>query len=329
MLSRHKFAATIVYSADSGEEQGLYGGKVIAQYAVDHGWKVEANLNNDIVGSPLGGDGQRDANSVRVFPRAPRATKPRNRPATAATTAARSIRPRATSRASCNRWRNATSAISACAWSTAPTATAAAATRSSSCRRVSRGARDRIARGLHAPAPGPAHGKRRALRRYPRPRRFRLPRQRHPAGRDHAGRAGERAGAAGRDQVKGEVDYDTTLSWRPSPGATSYRAWWRDTTAPQWQHARDAGAATSIVLRASTSTTGSSACPRWARTAGKARSRSPGSPAASAVRRRPCPIQRRSEVASDGQDTIGSLKASGSSLKSPIGTHEQNTFLSP
>ena len=36
---------------------------------------------------------------------------------------------------------------------------------------------------------------------------------------------------------------------RPSPGAVGYRAWWRDTTAPQWQHARDAGAATSIVLK--------------------------------------------------------------------------------
>ncbi|NUS37723.1 MAG: M20/M25/M40 family metallo-hydrolase, partial [Lysobacter sp.] len=67
VLSRYKFAATIVYSADSGEEQGLYGAKVIAQYAVDHGWKVEADLNNDIVGNPVGGDGQRDAHSVRVF----------------------------------------------------------------------------------------------------------------------------------------------------------------------------------------------------------------------------------------------------------------------
>ena len=56
-----------MYSADSGEEQGLYGGKIIAQYAADHGWKVEANLNNDIVGSPRGGDGQSDPHSVRVF----------------------------------------------------------------------------------------------------------------------------------------------------------------------------------------------------------------------------------------------------------------------
>ena len=67
VLSKYKFPATIVYSADSGEEQGLYGAKVIAQYAVDHGWKVEADLNNDIVGNPVGGDGQRDPHSVRVF----------------------------------------------------------------------------------------------------------------------------------------------------------------------------------------------------------------------------------------------------------------------
>ena len=67
VLSKYKFPATLVYSADSGEEQGLYGGKVIAQYTVDHGWKVEANLNNDIVGSPNGGDGQSDPHTVRVF----------------------------------------------------------------------------------------------------------------------------------------------------------------------------------------------------------------------------------------------------------------------
>ncbi|HJY37432.1 MAG TPA: M28 family peptidase, partial [Steroidobacteraceae bacterium] len=67
VLSRYKFPATLVYSANSGEEQGLYGGRIIAQYAVDHGWKVEANLNNDIVGSPNGGDGQSDPLTVRVF----------------------------------------------------------------------------------------------------------------------------------------------------------------------------------------------------------------------------------------------------------------------
>src|SRR5205814_4086090 len=33
VLSRRRFAATIVYAVDSGEEQGLYGGKILADYA--------------------------------------------------------------------------------------------------------------------------------------------------------------------------------------------------------------------------------------------------------------------------------------------------------
>ena len=33
VLSKHRFAATIVYGVLSGEEQGLYGGKVLADYA--------------------------------------------------------------------------------------------------------------------------------------------------------------------------------------------------------------------------------------------------------------------------------------------------------
>jgi hypothetical protein len=43
---------------------------------------------------------------------------------------------------------------------------------------------------------------------------------------------------------------DTTVKWRPVPGAVAYRVWWRDTTAPQWQHHRDAGAGdTQLVLQ--------------------------------------------------------------------------------
>ncbi|MFV4677389.1 M28 family peptidase, partial [Mycobacterium tuberculosis] len=33
VLSRHKFPATIVYAVLSGEEQGLYGGRLLASYA--------------------------------------------------------------------------------------------------------------------------------------------------------------------------------------------------------------------------------------------------------------------------------------------------------
>src|SRR5262249_46573823 len=40
VLSKHKFRATIVYAVLSGEEEGLYGGHVLADYAKAHGWKV-------------------------------------------------------------------------------------------------------------------------------------------------------------------------------------------------------------------------------------------------------------------------------------------------
>jgi hypothetical protein len=67
VLSKYKFAATIVYAVDSGEEQGLNGGKVAADYAVAHHWRVEADLNNDIIGNTTGLNGLHDERHVRVF----------------------------------------------------------------------------------------------------------------------------------------------------------------------------------------------------------------------------------------------------------------------
>ena len=72
VLSKHKFPGTIVYAALSGEEQGLYGGKVLAAYAKAHGWNVIANLNNDIVGNSCGSDGVCNDKVVRVFSEGPR-----------------------------------------------------------------------------------------------------------------------------------------------------------------------------------------------------------------------------------------------------------------
>ena len=73
ILSRHKFPITIVYAALSGEEQGLLGGKIMADYAKAQGWEVVANLNNDIIGNSCGSDGLCDAAHVRVFSEGPRA----------------------------------------------------------------------------------------------------------------------------------------------------------------------------------------------------------------------------------------------------------------
>jgi hypothetical protein len=72
VLSKRKFAGTIVYAALSGEEQGLHGGKIMADYAKAQGWNVIANLNNDIIGNSCGSDGVCNAKQVRVFSEGPR-----------------------------------------------------------------------------------------------------------------------------------------------------------------------------------------------------------------------------------------------------------------
>jgi len=66
-LSHKKFAATIVYAVLTGEEQGLYGGKLLAKTAKEQGWQVEAQLNNDIVGNVEGLNGKIDRDHFRLF----------------------------------------------------------------------------------------------------------------------------------------------------------------------------------------------------------------------------------------------------------------------
>ncbi|WP_332810955.1 M28 family peptidase [Sphingomonas sp.] len=73
VLSRHKFPATIVYALLSGEEQGLLGGKLLADHARAQGWQVMAMLNNDIIGNSCGSDGVCDAGHVRIFSEGTRA----------------------------------------------------------------------------------------------------------------------------------------------------------------------------------------------------------------------------------------------------------------
>jgi acetylornithine deacetylase/succinyl-diaminopimelate desuccinylase-like protein len=67
LLSKENFDATIIYAALSGEEQGLFGGTLLAETARDRGWVVSAVLNNDIVGNTVGQNGSRVADRVRVF----------------------------------------------------------------------------------------------------------------------------------------------------------------------------------------------------------------------------------------------------------------------
>jgi len=75
VLSKHRYPATLVFAALAGEEQGLNGGHVLADYATAHGWKVEADLNNDIIGNTEGMSGVRDNTHVRVFSEGTRTTE--------------------------------------------------------------------------------------------------------------------------------------------------------------------------------------------------------------------------------------------------------------
>jgi hypothetical protein len=72
VLSKHKFPGTIVYAALMGEEQGLYGGKTLANYAKQQGWNVVTVLNNDIIGNSCSSDGVCDSTHARVLSEGPR-----------------------------------------------------------------------------------------------------------------------------------------------------------------------------------------------------------------------------------------------------------------
>jgi hypothetical protein len=67
VLSRHRFAASIVFLALSGEEQGLLGGRTVARLAADSGWRIEAVLNNDMIGNVAGTNGVVENGTARVF----------------------------------------------------------------------------------------------------------------------------------------------------------------------------------------------------------------------------------------------------------------------
>lgn len=65
VLSKKKFPATIIFMAVAGEEQGLNGARHFAKMAKAEGWKIEAVLNNDIVGGNK--SKEQEPAVVRVF----------------------------------------------------------------------------------------------------------------------------------------------------------------------------------------------------------------------------------------------------------------------
>jgi len=66
-----QFDATLVFIALAGEEQGLVGAALHAARAAADSVRIDAVLNNDIIGGGLGGSGLANTRAVRVFSEGP------------------------------------------------------------------------------------------------------------------------------------------------------------------------------------------------------------------------------------------------------------------
>lgn len=67
VMATRRPAATIVFAAVAGEEQGLYGSRHMAQQFLVSGVDLQAMFTNDIVGSSTADDGTREPRSIRLF----------------------------------------------------------------------------------------------------------------------------------------------------------------------------------------------------------------------------------------------------------------------
>ncbi len=67
VLSDYEFEGSIMYATLSGEEQGLFGGAILADYAKEQGWDIKGVLNNDMIGNIEGINGVIDNTTARVF----------------------------------------------------------------------------------------------------------------------------------------------------------------------------------------------------------------------------------------------------------------------
>ncbi|MDX6182830.1 M28 family metallopeptidase [Flavobacterium sp. Fl-77] len=68
VMSKRSFPATIIFVAVTGEEQGLYGARHLAEFAKESKWNIVAMLNNDMIGNSLSsGTNLRDNTQVRIF----------------------------------------------------------------------------------------------------------------------------------------------------------------------------------------------------------------------------------------------------------------------
>lgn len=75
VLSKRKYSGSIIYAGLSGEEQGLFGGEIVAAHALEEGWEIKGVLNNDMISNITGVDGVTNNSTVRVFSEGTRANE--------------------------------------------------------------------------------------------------------------------------------------------------------------------------------------------------------------------------------------------------------------
>jgi hypothetical protein len=250
VLCKHQFPATLVFAALAGEEQGLLGGKILADYAVEKGWNVEANLNNDIVGNTEGIGGARDNTHVRVFSEGTRSTETPEQ---------------------ANRRRYNGGEVDSPSRNLARFMDGIADRYLSNFDVVMVYRTDRFSRGGDQvemlKAGFPAVRVTEAVENYTR--------QHQDLRTENGIRYGDTvdgvdfaylaqvtrlnvatmaalamapAPPTGVD-IAGAVSADTTVKWKPAPDAAAYRVWWRSTTEPQWRYSRVAGTGGDIKLK--------------------------------------------------------------------------------
>ncbi len=77
VMSRFEFDKSVVFIAFAGEEVGLSGSQFYASQAKQDGMRIEAVLNNDIIGSDVSGNGMSVTDVLRVFSASPDDGPPR------------------------------------------------------------------------------------------------------------------------------------------------------------------------------------------------------------------------------------------------------------
>jgi Zn-dependent M28 family amino/carboxypeptidase len=75
VLAQYQFNGSIVFAALAGEEQGLFGGNIMAEQAQKDGWRIKAVLNNDMIGNIQGINGVINNTTARIFAEGTRQTE--------------------------------------------------------------------------------------------------------------------------------------------------------------------------------------------------------------------------------------------------------------